>query len=64
MEKARKVPESETKSWKGVEEMQCRNLFQVPGDRPRDASLYAIGRTVELPWRFRGKDKDLMRARD
>lgn len=64
MEKARKVPESETKSWKGAEEMRCRNLFQVLGDRPGDASLYAIGRTVELPWRFGGKDKDLMRARD
>ena len=35
--KARKVPELETKNWKGVGEMRYRSLFLVPGDRPKDA---------------------------
>lgn len=56
--KARRAPESETKSWKRVEGMRCRNLFRVPGGRPRDGSLYVVGRTEELPWRFGDKDKD------
>jgi len=34
----RKVPGLGTKSWKVVEETQCRILSQVRGDRPKDAS--------------------------